>query len=231
MKLTRRSFLITSTAAAAAAAAKAAEKTTDGGFAEVSNPGIPARRHHVLPPGASSETAFKRKCVGCQLCVKACPNKVLRPSKGRDFPRPEMGFDKGWCRSECVKCSEVCPAGAIRRIDIKEKKNIRTGCAVFDKQACIAANEGTHCTVCSRHCPQKAITLIPLDPKNPSGASIPVVDQAKCTGCGACEHLCPARPMPGLHVEGYTEHRETHPVATAVSKPPPSAVWQGLRPA
>lgn len=229
MNLTRRSFIMSSAAAAvSAAAAPKSGKTVDGGYSAVSPPGIPQRGHPVLPPGAGSASSFARKCVGCQLCVKACPNKVLRRSKGRNFPRPEMGFDKGWCRSECVKCSEVCPAGAIRRVKISEKKDIRAGCAKFHKDSCLAASEEVRCTICFRHCPQKAITLVPLDRENPQGPKIPVVDETKCTGCGACEHLCPARPLPGLVVEGYTEHRETHPAAVAAAHPH-DALWQGLR--
>ena len=49
----------------------------------------------------------------------------------------------------------------------------------------------------------KAITLV---------KGIPVVDAEKCIGCGACENLCPARPMPGLTVEGYEVHRAEQPV-------------------
>ena len=226
MELTRRTFIA---AAAAAGAAAAAEKTTDGGFAEVSRPGSPRREHPVLPPGAGSDRAFAARCVGCQLCVKACPNKVLRPSKGANRPRPEMGFERGWCRPECVKCGEVCPAGAIRRLKREEKKLVHAGHAVWNRDACIAARDGVRCTVCKRKCPYGAITLVPLDPDDPSGPQVPVVDDVKCVGCGACEHLCPARPMPGMAVQGYVKQTETSPMPATAAKFPENAVWQGLR--
>jgi ferredoxin len=35
---------------------------------------------------------------------------------------------------------------------------------------------------------------------------IPVVDPELCIGCGACEHLCPARPFAAIHVEGNLTH-------------------------
>ncbi len=89
--------------------------------------------------------------------------------------------------------------------------------------------DGVHCTVCSRHCPQGAITLVPRDPSNPKGAQIPVVDADKCTGCGACEHLCPARPMPGISVNGYVQQRETSPMPQNAAAPQTSPVWAGLR--
>ena len=28
-----------------------------------------------------------------------------------------------------------------------------------------------------------------------------------CTGCGACEHLCPVRPLSAIHVEGHEVHK------------------------
>lgn len=228
MKMTRRAFLVASAAAAAGAAG--AEKTTDGGFAEVVPPGVPRRKHPVLPPGAGSDALFARRCVGCQLCVKACPNKVLRPSRGKNAPRPEMAFDKGWCRPECVKCGQVCPAGAIKRISPDEKKTVRAGHAEWNRSACIAAKETSpvNCTVCARHCPQKAITLVPVDRDNPSGPKIPVVDDAKCTGCGACEHLCPARPKPAMVVQGYTAQHFASRMPGDVRRPAESPVWAGV---
>ena len=34
-----------------------------------------------------------------------------------------------------------------------------------------------------------------------------------CIGCGACENLCPARPMPAMTVEGLECHREVRPMS------------------
>ena len=212
MKLTRRTFI---GSMFAGGVALAADKIFDGGLADVSLPGIPRREEPLLPPGAESNMNFRKRCVGCQLCVAACPNKVLRPARGRDFPRPEMGFDKGWCRPECTKCSQVCPAGAIREIGPAEKPDIHIGCAEWHKEACLAQQKGVHCTVCERHCPEKAIVLVPLDPGNPGGVCVPVVDSARCTGCGACENLCPARPMPGMQVQAFEHHRHVRPMDEA----------------
>ena len=47
----------------------------------------------------------------------AFTNQVLRPSADlRKLMQPEMSYERGYCRPECTKCSEVCPAGAIRPI-------------------------------------------------------------------------------------------------------------------
>ncbi|MBQ2164891.1 MAG: 4Fe-4S binding protein, partial [Muribaculaceae bacterium] len=36
---------------------------------------------------------------------------------------------------------------------------------------------------------------------------VPSINEAKCIGCGACEHVCPARPVAAIHVEGHEDHR------------------------
>ena len=207
--VTRRSLLVGTAAASAALAADAAEeKIFDGGFADVSDPGIDVRNASLKPAGSHSIKNFQTKCVGCQLCVKACPNKVLRPSvRLKDFGQPEMAFDKGYCTVDCMKCSEVCPAGAIEAIPSFMKENIHVGEAVWHKDRCLASTEGVSCTACFRHCPVNAIELV----EGPNGAKIPVVDADKCIGCGACEHVCPARPMPALTVKAYERHREIWP--------------------
>jgi ferredoxin len=206
---TRREFLVGAVAGTAAIAAEAVEdKIYDGGFAPVSSPGIDVRNAPLRPAGAHSEKHFRSHCVGCQLCVKECPGKVLRPStRLKDFMLPEMAFDKGFCTIDCNRCGEVCPARAIEKIPAEMKPNIHIGEAVWHKDRCLAAKEGVNCMACLRHCPVKAIVRI----DGPGGVKIPVVDADKCIGCGACEHVCPARPMPAMTVRSNERHREIWP--------------------
>ena len=209
-KVTRRGFL------EAGAAAAVADKLTDGGFTAVTEPGVPERAKPVVPAGAKSLRAFRIRCVGCQLCVKNCPEMVLRPSKatGR-FMQPEMGFEHGYCRPSCSRCGEVCPAGAIMPVTKDEKLHTHVGRAVWHKDRCLAEKDGMTCTACERHCPVKAITLV---------KGVPVVDAEKCIGCGACENLCPSRPLPGMTVEGCEVHRVDSPV------PPEKVAYERARP-
>lgn len=217
--VTRRGFIAVAGTGAVFGAAMTDgndDKINDGGFAEVTPPGVVKRETYIVPPGARGHRNFALRCVGCQLCVNVCPNNVLRPSKdpSRLF-QPEMGFELGYCRPECVKCGEVCPAGAIRPITPAEKRNIHFGQAVWHPDICIAAQEGVNCSACESHCPVKAIVRVPMDDKDANSPKIPVVDKTRCIGCGACEQLCPARPMPAMTVEGLVQHHEVRPMSDA----------------
>ena len=110
------------------ARAQAAAKKVDGGFANLLPKQAPEREVPVTPPGSASVKDFYRRCTACQLCVAECPNNVLRPSGDLEhLMQPEMGFEKGWCRPECTRCSELCPAGAIRKISREEKTQYHVG--------------------------------------------------------------------------------------------------------
>ena len=116
-----------------------------------------------------------------------------------------MSFERGYCRPECTRCSEVCPAGAIKPISREEKTNIHVGHAVWIKDNCVVLTDGVSCGNCARHCPTGAIQMV--DYEDPNGTvQVPAVDENKCIGCGACEHLCPARPFSAIYVEGNEMH-------------------------
>ena len=210
--MNRRTFLAAAGLAAAGAFAED-DKVVDGGVAEVTPPGAPERETPVVPPGSGSLLAFTRKCVGCQLCVQQCPNHVLRASRDpKRLLQPEMGFEHGYCRPECTACGEVCPAGAIRPVTPARKRNIHTGFSVWQKDRCLAATEGVPCDACARHCPVHAIYMVATVENDPSAPKVPAVDRMKCIGCGACEHLCAARPQPAMVVKGLEVHREVKPM-------------------
>ena len=80
--------------------------------------------------------------------------------------QPEMSYELGYCRPECTKCSEVCPAGAITKGD--------GGVVTVNKERCIG------CKGClAIGCP--AISMR-------QGKA--VIDYTQCVGCGVCEQLC-----------------------------------------
>ena len=203
----RRGFLSVATLAFTSAALNAQEKKVDGGLAVIEDKKIPKRATPIVPAGAVSLRNFSQHCTACQLCVSVCPNEVLRPSANLgSLMQPTMSYERGYCRPECVKCSEVCPAGAIRPISVIDKSSIRIGHAVWVKENCIPLRDGQPCDNCARQCPTKAIQMVPSDPNDPKSIKIPVVNEEKCIGCGACENLCPGRPFSALYVEGHENH-------------------------
>ena len=203
----RRAFISSSVIAATAIALEAQEKKVDGGYAAVTAKKAPERTNPIVPFGAVSLRHFHQHCTRCQLCVSQCPNDVLRPSTSLDrLMLPEMSYENGWCRPECTKCSEVCPAGAILEITPEEKTAIHVGTASVDLDLCVVNRDNVHCGNCARHCPAGAIKMVRKNPDDENSLLIPTVLEDRCIGCGACEFLCPSRPYSAIHVNGRIDH-------------------------
>ena len=204
----RRSFLTGMGLVLVSSAVKAQEKKVDGGLAVILDKKVPARTTPLVPPGAKGIRNMRTHCTGCQLCVSVCPNQVLRPStKLETLMQPEMSYERGYCRPECTKCSEVCPAGAILKLTPADKSATQIGHAVWVEKNCIPLRDKVECGNCARHCPTGAITMVPSDADDADSLKIPVVNVERCIGCGACENLCPARPFSAIYLEGHEQHR------------------------
>ena len=205
----KRSFLLASALVSTAALAQKKEKLMDGGLAELEDKVAPERQTPLTPPGSLSFQNFAKHCTGCQLCVSECPNHVLRPSSDlMHLMLPEMSYEKGHCRPECTRCSQVCPAGAIKPIDKDEKTSIQIGHAVWIKKNCVPITDGVECGNCARHCPAGAIEMVPLDENDEESPMIPAINENACIGCGACEYVCPSRPFSAIYVEGHEVHKK-----------------------
>jgi ferredoxin len=77
-----------------------------------------------------------------------------------------------------------------------EKRRRIIGPAEVDRDTCLLVN-GRECTACIKACPYEALAL---DSSDGGFSSEPRVDRAKCTGCGACEAVCPVRPRRAICV-------------------------------
>jgi len=205
----RRSFLLASAMLTTAAIAQQKEKMMDGGLAEIADKVAPERQTPLTPPGSRSRANIEKRCTGCQLCISECPNEVLRPSDDlMHLMMPVMSYERGYCRPECNRCSQVCPAGAIQPIAAEDKASTQIGHAVWIKKNCVVLTDDVECGNCAAHCPVGAIEMVPSDPDNDESPYVPAVNEARCIGCGACEYLCPARPHSAIYVEGHEVHKE-----------------------
>ena len=204
----KRSFLIAGALASTAALAQKKAKLMDGGLAELKDKVTPERQTPLTPPGSHSFQHFAQHCTGCQLCVSECPNDVLRPSTDlMHFMLPSMSYERGFCRPECTRCSDVCPAGAIKPLDDIEKSSVQIGHAVWIKKNCVVLTDEAECGNCARHCPAGAIEMVPLDENDEESPMVPAINENACIGCGACEYVCPSRPFSAIYVEGHEVHK------------------------
>jgi ferredoxin len=203
----RRAFVTGAVMAVGTAAMAQTKIKVDGGLAEIEDKQAPQRQTPVTPPGSVSARNMQRHCTACQLCVSACPNNVLRPSTDpMRFMQPEMSFERGYCRPECNRCSQVCPTGAIQAIKQEDKPFIHIGHVVWLEQNCIPVANGDHCGACAKHCPADAIQMVEHTTADGRTVHVPAIDQERCIGCGKCEYICPARPFSAIYVEGRSTH-------------------------
>jgi polyferredoxin/Pyruvate/2-oxoacid:ferredoxin oxidoreductase delta subunit len=171
----------------------------------------------IRPPGALEEEEFLKRCVKCGECMKVCITNGLQPTlfeAGLEgIWSPVLLPRLGYCEYRCTLCGQVCPTGAIKRLDLKEKAKVKIGLAMIDKGRCLPHAHATPCIVCEEVCPtpKKAIWFETVRVKSRSGKDIPVqqprVDLDLCVGCGICETKCPVGSRPAIYVTSVGESR------------------------
>jgi MauM/NapG family ferredoxin protein len=173
----------------------------------------------IRPPGALPEAQFLAACVKCGECMKACPTNALQPASNQAGAEglwtPVLVPAIGYCEYYCSLCSQVCPAGAIKELKIKDKTKIKIGSAWINKNRCIPYALSQACTVCEEKCPTspKAIKLMEMEMPLPDGKmeflGVPEVDLDLCIGCGICETKCPVSDDPAIYCTSLGESRSS----------------------
>jgi len=167
----------------------------------------PVKHFAVSPPGSLGLRHFTTRCTACHLCVSSCPTGVLQPSLNEyglaGILQPYMDYSSNYCNFECVRCTEVCPTGAILSLTEEAKKTTQIGQVHLILENCVVYAENTACGSCSEHCPTQAVTMVPFR----DGLTLPEIKPKICIGCGACEHACPVTPYKAIFVDGHQVHQ------------------------
>jgi polyferredoxin len=178
----------------------------------------------IRPPGSREESRFLGSCVKCGACMLVCPTNVIQPlmfQAGLEaLWTPVMDYQLGYCEHNCTLCTEVCPTGAIRELSVEEKMGeepfdtpISLGTAFLDRTRCLPWAMYKPCIVCEEVCPvsPKAIYLEDAWETDADGRTValqrPVVEPARCIGCGLCEYKCPVYDKRAIRVSSVGESR------------------------
>ncbi len=143
----------------------------------------------IVPPGAGSAEKLVNRCLNCNLCVQNCPMHIIAKAD-ETYPAVHIDFNGRYCRFDCHRCSDVCPAGALKRMTLAQKQKTQIGLAEIDTQICVK------CGRCVSVCPKEAVTK--------KRRAFPVVDEQKCIGCGLCQSICPVQAIQIAAVEEQT---------------------------
>ncbi len=149
-------------------------------------PTTPVRHRRAFPllrpPGAVEEQEFLAGCTRCNACAEACPHDAIAPAPERLRAAAGTPLIDPF-RAPCRMCADLPCAAACEPAVLRADLPRTMGTARIQPFACLA-HQGSFCTVCSEHCPEPGAIAVE------SGK--PRIIEAACTGCGVCQHVCPA---------------------------------------
>ncbi len=140
-----------------------------------------ARANHAAmlrPPQARPEVEFLARCDGCRACSDACPQHILKIADGA--PQMDFSLGAGEC-TFCGECTAACPTGAL---DAACARDWSWTAEIAGR--CLSL-KGVSCRACNDACEPRAIRFQLM----PGCRDVPLIDEAACTGCGACAGVCP----------------------------------------
>lgn len=142
----------------------------------------------LRPPGGQDYEHLLGACIRCDRCRSACDREAISVCTVSDgilnVRLPRMSFNFGHC-DMCggdYKCIAACPTGALTVFDADVDK---IGVAEIDESECLTYILSGKCdTRCIDACEWEALWM------DDDGRL--QIDESKCNGCGACQHVCPS---------------------------------------
>ncbi len=137
----------------------------------------------VRPPYGLRESLFQSECPSCedQACVTSCEQEIILI---RADKTPMLNFNKTGC-TFCEECAVACPSSVLSLDHQHTADNINAQFRI-STEGCVA-HHGVICFSCKEPCIDDAILF--------NGMFNPVIDDAKCTGCGYCLGRCPTQAI------------------------------------
>ncbi len=138
---------------------------------------VKVRTDWLRPPGAVDEEAFLERCTKCGDCLPVCPYGSIKNDLASGYP-VVFANESACYLCDDFPCIAACETEAL--LPVGNRTEVRMGMAVVSRADC-TADQG--CQFCLAKCPVEALSVDFTDP-------YPVVDEAKCVGCGICEQVC-----------------------------------------
>ena len=136
-----------------------------------------SRTDWLRPPGAVAEALFMERCTRCGDCLKACPYGSITAHQNDGYPVLFADRSPCWLCTD-LPCIEACETEAL--LPVPGVEAVHMGLATVAQRDC-TASQGCH--ACVSRCPTHALVM------DFNTLTLEVL-QARCVGCGLCEHTC-----------------------------------------
>jgi RnfABCDGE-type electron transport complex B subunit len=128
--------------------------------------------------------ACKEGCLGLGDCVEVCPFDAIAFEDGK------IRIDSQKCTG-CGVCITLCPRNVIALVPRDTKVFVACNSPKPAKEVVAVCTKGCIvCKLCEKACEQHAIKI---------EDNLPVIDQSRCNGCGACIESCKRGVLEPLH--------------------------------
>ncbi len=148
----------------------------------------------LRPPWALPETDFIDYCDRCGDCIPACEAGVIKVGQGG---YPQIDFSTAGC-SFCRECLRVCKQGALHYGEASDPTPWNLKATILD--GCLSLN-AVICRSCGEACDEHAIRF----QLETGGVARLRLDWERCSGCGACLAVCPAKEIKMTSIETSNE--------------------------